>query len=87
MSYRYVIQLVEADTGKRSEPFTVTKETYSQVLEAMLGEKEEEKLPKYGVLVNLEYDRNDEMFISVAPIMNLRRFEEVIKTRSEQDAA
>jgi hypothetical protein len=83
MSFRYVVQLVEAETGKRSEPFTVTKETYKKVLDAVLGEKEEEKLPKYGVLVNLEYDRNDEMFISTAPIMNLKSFQHCIENRKD----
>lgn len=82
MTFRYVIQLIESETGKRSEPFTVTKETYEKVLDAVIG-KDEEKLPKYGVLVNLEYDRSDEMFISTAPIMNLKSFQQCIENRAD----
>jgi len=76
---KYIIQLIEAETGKRSEPFTVTKETYRAVLDAVLQNQSEK--PKYGVLVNIETNNLEEMVISKAPIMNVEQFKVAMENR------
>lgn len=83
MINRYVIQLIELENGKRSEPFTVTKETYKAVMDAVLNSENPQE--KYGVLVVLEYDEKNEMFVSIAPVMNLNRFETAINSRNENN--
>ena len=76
---KYIIQLIESETGKRSEPFTVTKETYRTVLDAVLENQQEGK--KYGVLVTVESDNNNELVISNAPLMGVEMFKNAMEQR------
>lgn len=73
-----VFQMLVLDTGIRSEPLMVREDNALDVIAVL--EKIEEPENK-GVIVIGEY-QDDELHISCAPILNVKRFTKIIKERA-----